>query len=72
MSIVLSQVRAVLTRLDVALWRLPRSVRRALVLPLAVLLATRDFARKGWGEGRRASGEAWSFVMDHVEERPTP
>lgn len=61
-----------LRRLDVALWGLPRAIRRALVAPVGAGLAVHGFVREGWREGRRAARDAWEFVMDHVEERSGP
>jgi hypothetical protein len=66
----LIDVRGLIHRLDIALWRLPRPWRRVLVLPIALAFAAHDFTTEAWGHGIPAARNAWRFVFDHVEERP--
>ena len=57
-------------RIDVALWRLPRPARKAVVgivaLPVLVAAAADEGAHEAWDTFRGG----WRTCMDHVQERP--
>lgn len=56
-----------LARTDLALWRLPRPLRKVAVTPIAFLCGIGE----AWADGAREFRPAWRRIMAAVELRPS-
>lgn len=57
-------------RLDVALWRLPRWARKAIIAPLGVAHGLIVGLSEGFSQFRTEFRAEWTSAMRHVHDRP--